>query len=146
MKENDLLTPSLQESTAESIYSVGALLAAAFFGGSVAVCIMATLNAYRLNSLRKDVVWLFLALATGLGILLMALNHPESAQDTVRMVNRGTGLMLVGAFYILYKKQYRSMAVLGIKAPSPYAPVIAACLVSFALTIGLVFLNTLAGG
>lgn len=147
MSANDLLSPSLQASNASSIYSVGALFAAAFFGGSVAVCIMATLNAWRLARLGKDALWLVLALAGGVAILVVTLDQGGD-NSTVRLLNRGAGFVLVGAFYLLYRRQYRSMTAMGINPPSPYLPVIAACILGFASTIVLVTLmagNTGAG-
>ncbi len=136
MSANDLLSPSLQGTNTNSIYSVGALFAAAFFGGSVAVCIMAALNAGRLRRLGKDAVWLALALAVGLAVVVVTLQQ-GSDSSTVRLFNRGTGFALVGLFYLLYRRQYRSMATMGNDPPSPYLPVIAASVIGFVVSVAV---------
>ena len=142
---NDLLTPTLDADQHTTIYSIGALVAAAFFGGGVAVCVMAMLNAHRLRRLGKDWVWLLLALAGSVAALMFAIDYYGLAESQsnreIRMVNRGVGFALVGLFYWVHRPQYRSMTATGATVPKPYVPVIAAVLVGFAATTGLMVIT-----
>ena len=51
---DDLLRPSLETSEQISIFSSGALMGAAFFGGPIAVTIVATMNSISLGRLTRE--------------------------------------------------------------------------------------------
>jgi hypothetical protein len=144
--DQDLLSPTLDADQHTTIYSVGALAAAAFFGGGVAVCVMGLLNSQRLRRLGKEWFWVLLALACSVAALAFAihffgLEDSQSGRE-VRMANRGAGFALVGLFYWVHRREYRSMTATGVTAPKPWVPVIAAAVVGFAATAGLMVLTT----
>ena len=137
---SDLLTPSLGERTTNSIYSVGALIAAAFFGGGPAVAIMGFINSARLGRLRADAVWLALLLFVAVGTVIFMFVYAAGDSDTlrnVRVLNRAVGFGLCGALYLMHRRAFKAMTVLGLDPPSPYVTVIGAVVASVALTIGL---------
>ena len=141
----DLLSPTLDADQHTTIYSVGALAAAAFFGGGVAVCVMGSLNSHRLRRLGEEWFWLLLALACSVAALVFAVHFfglaDSQSSREVRMVNRGAGFALVGLFYWVHRRQYRSMTATGVTPPKPWVPVIAAALVGFAATAGLMVIT-----
>jgi len=142
VQDNDLLKPSLaQDKLQQPIYSVGALIAAAFFGGAFAVPIVAFENARRQQRLGKDMLWLAVAMIASLGILYAAIvNQVQSTEFDarfVRIVNRATGFALVGLFYVLHRTAYRTQQFTGTDNPSPYVIVIFAVLVGAGITVVL---------
>ncbi|MEM8983970.1 MAG: hypothetical protein AAGC71_13150 [Pseudomonadota bacterium] len=136
---SDLLTPSLQNDSTMAVYSVGALIAAAFFGGGVAVVIMGTLNAYRLGRLGRDAILLIgmLLLSVGTLVAMIEMTAGGDTARTARLVNRGLGFVLCGALYLLHQRAFKAMNFLGLDKPSPYVPVIAAIVVSILVTMGV---------
>ena len=143
--DQDLLSPTLDADQHSTIYSVGALAAAAFFGGGFAVCVMGILNSQRLRRLSREWLWVLLALACSVAALVLAihffgLEDSQSGRE-VRMANRGTGFALVGLFYWVHRREYRSMTATGVTPPKPWVPVIAAALVGFAATAGLMVIT-----
>lgn len=128
-----LLQPTLNEVTAKrSIYPVGALIAAAFFGGTFAVCLLGAENSRRQQRLRRDVGWIVAAVVLScLTIYAAATNlfGPSSDGSELRLYNRAGGFALVGLFYQLHRTTYRTQTFAAADAPSPYAAVI---FVSFA--------------
>lgn len=129
MADEDLLTPSLGETKTRPIYSVGAMIAAAFFGGGVAVPFLATLNSRRLARLGRDALWLAAGLVAGVAAPLAVLHLQEAgvgdaAIRDARIVNRLTGFVLAAAYYRLHRDAYRTMKIMGLEAPSPWIPVI----------------------
>lgn len=142
MNNDDLLSPTLGETTTQSIYAPGALIAAAFFGGAFAVPLLATLNSRRLGRLRRDTVWIALGLVAVISMFLGLLSHyypvfDEDVRRTVRLASRGMGFALAGCYYLLHRQSYRTMTTMGLDAPSPYIPVISVILLSVLLTVGL---------
>lgn len=142
MQDNDLLKPSLaQGKVHQPIYSVGALIATAFFGGALAVPIVAFENARRQRRLGKDILWIAVAIIVSVGILYAAVvNQIQSGElDSrfLRIVNRATGFGLVGLFYVLHRTAYRTQQFAGVENPSPYAIVIFAVLVGIGATVAL---------
>jgi len=138
LSSDPLLQPSLGSSDSRPIYSAGALVAAAFFGGSISVCIMATLNSIRLNRMRAHAVYLVIAMVAGVAVIWF-LSEGVTTETTsrVRLANRGMGFALTGLFYLLYQRQYRSMKMLGGDPPSPWIPVILASLIGWVVTVGI---------
>ena len=137
----DLLAPTLEDQRHATIYSTGALVAAAFFGGGVAVCVMGLLNSQRLKRLGQDWLWLLLGMVCSIAALLFAVQYfgleDSQASREIRMANRGAGFLLVGLFYWVHRAQYRGMAATGVTPPKPWIPVIVASLVGLAVTVGM---------
>jgi len=145
MSEQDLLSPSLERARAEPIYSVGAQVAAAFFGGGLAVVMIAALNSKRLQRLSRDLVWLALGVACVVAVIAATAeaiegNAAEEVRRGLRLASRAVGFALVGGYYFLHRRAYRTMSATGIDPPSPYLVVIAAVLLSVFATLGLAYL------
>ncbi len=135
MERDDLLSPSLSKTPIEPIYSVGALIAAAFLGGGIGVTALAFANSLRLSRLDRDGLWLLLALSASIALAIAtgvattdldAASRPASA----RLYLRALGFALCGGFFLLHREAYRTMQVAGRAPPSPYVAVIVAVAVS----------------
>ena len=141
MTDDDLLKPSLGDrSKLQPIYSVGALIAAAFFGGGPAVVIVVGLNSDRLARLGRDAVWLVLGFVIAVAVPIAVLHGQVADTDTnafrnARLVNRGIGFALAGAAFLLHRDAYRTMRTVGIEPPKPLVPVIAATLGGIVATL-----------
>lgn len=146
---SDLLTPSLTGAVRSPIFSVNAIIAAAFFGGGFAVLLLATENARRLGRLRLD--WPLLALALlvfavvpvfGLWYVQNVSADAEDLRRNVRLTTRIVGFAAAGAFYWLHRNAHRTLRATGADPASPYVAVIAGVLLSIAVNLGLVGLAT----
>jgi cytochrome bd-type quinol oxidase subunit 2 len=135
-----LLQPTLsRDSIVSKPYSVGALIAAAFFGGAFAVLVLGGENSRRQRRLTRDLPWLLLGLAAWLGIALLPFLDSFSStiadhRAMARLVNRGAGFVLAGVFYCLHRRNYRTMATMGLAPPKPYGPVAAAVISGIFMT------------
>ena len=147
MTEHDLLTPTLNDNEQQTIYSVGALIAAAFFGGAIAVVFMCALSLRRLQLLRRYAPGLLIALAISVVLLWWGASlRTEESRTLLGIVNRGTGFAFAGGFYLLFKRQYRSMSILGGDPPSPYRAVIGSVVMSIiCVTVLIVAHKAIAG-
>ena len=143
MQDDELLRPTLSEQgSLKPIYSVGALIASAFFGGMAAVCIVGGENARRQRRLGKDAIWLALAILATIGLLYGVMQYQVTSGEgvdasMVRLANRGGGFALAGLFYWLHRTAYRTQQFTGTDAPSPWAIVITACVIGIILVLGL---------
>lgn len=136
-----LLQPSLESQRATSIYSFGALVAAGFFGGAIAVTIVATLNSYLLKRLSRDALWLALGIVAGVATLfIMDAVYEARTTRELRYALRGVGLLLAGGYYLLHRSELRAMATVGIKARSPWLPVVGAIVAAAAWNVLLMIL------
>jgi hypothetical protein len=94
MSNGDLLTPSLTDASRMPIFSVNAMIAAAFFGGAFAVPLLAMENSRRLARLHRDAPVLVLGLLIAAAALLFtvqsvgALGASESRSE-FRLISRG---------------------------------------------------------
>lgn len=135
----DLLTPSVGAAPRAPLFSVNALIAAAFFGGVFAAPLIALENARRLGRLRRDALVLGLALVVAAVAVLLLFSmlgpDPADSRTQVRMLHRAAGFALAGGCYWLHRNAYRTQRMLGIDPASPWIAVIAAVLVSLFLTI-----------
>lgn len=139
--DQNLLSPSLDTPPTQPIYSMGAMIAAAFFGGSFAVPLLALENSRRLRRLGNDAIWLILALlaATILVVWVLATStQTENWGRDLRMWNRGGGFLLAGGFYLLHRRAYRTMRHTGLDSPTPYAAVAVAVIAGIAITLALI--------
>lgn len=139
MSDTDLLAPSLSATPRTAIFSVNAMIAAAFFGGAFAVPLLAIENSRRLSRLGKDLPWLVLGLAAAALALLLVLRSTDGAQfsSELRLMSRALGFAFVGACYWLHRQAYRSLKMIGIEPASPWLAVFATVLLSLAISIAL---------
>lgn len=124
---DDLLEPSLDDAGAGSratIYSSAVGYVSAFFGGPVGAGVVATVNARRLDRLRKD--WWILPLALlvtlayvawlvrggGIDWLEQNLGGGKSMPKTV------LGIAMFALTHRVHRTYYRNMEVLGLDPPS----------------------------
>ena len=140
MSRDELLTPSLGNGDTQApIHSIGAMIAAAFFGGAPAVPLLAAENSRLRGRLAKDAPWLILALVLTalLMITLTSYYHPDEPSDVrrnIRLFSRATGFAYVAAYFLLFRRIYRTQRMMGLDPPSPYGPVIAAVLGGIAVS------------
>ena len=142
LAESDLLAPSLTEAPRTAIFSINAMIAAAFFGGAFAVPLLAMENSRRLARLQSDAPFLVLALLGATAILFFVLQSVDISEfrSEFRLLSRALGFAYVGAYYWLHRQAYRSLKMVGIEPASPWLAVFASILLSTAITILL--LNT----
>jgi len=116
------------------------LIAAAFFGGALAVACMGALNSRRLGRLKPDTLWLMpmavAAIATMAFAYSLALSGTDD-QGLSRIPNRAIGFLLVGVLYLAHRRAFRAMKFLGLDVPSPIVPVVVAVLVQGAVQLGV---------
>lgn len=134
---NDLLQPSLggETSAATSIYSSTTGYLAAFFGGPLGGAAIALTNSWRLRRLGKDwpLAIVAIALTGGMiwweqrlgGLAWLRSNFGSSGQ---RFAVRIVGIVMFTAIYLIHRRYYRNMDMMGIKPPSGWIPGIAAIL------------------
>jgi hypothetical protein len=140
---DDLLRPSLSGTNAQAtaIYSATTGYVAAFLGGPVGGAVIAMMNSWRLRRLSKD--WPIALLAVA---LLYAMLHWEYQQGGNDWLTRHLGssgpsalrsvvsLLFFCGIYLLHYKSYRSMQLLGLKAPSGWVPGIVAVVIGIFVT------------
>ncbi len=144
MDDTGLLKPSLDGAQSQTIYSVGALIATAFFAGGSAVLVMAALNSHRLNRLSRDIVWILGGLLLCGALLWVGYLWADDAR-TMRIANRALGFLLAGGVYLVFRPYYRSMSVMGREPPSPYLKVVLALLAGTAFNVAVVALAVASG-
>jgi hypothetical protein len=142
MSNGDLLTPSLTDASRMPIFSVNAMIAAAFFGGAFAVPLLAMENSRRLARLHRDAPVLVLGLLIAAAALLFtvqsvgALGASESRSE-FRLISRGIGFAFVGACYWLHRRAHRAVKTVGIEPASPWLAVIITVFLSAAISATL---------
>ncbi len=132
----DLLQPSLESSKPVSIFSSGALMAAAFFGGPVAVSIIATLNSASLGRASKEWPKLLAVLLSGvIAAFFIGTYALDGLTDSrsFRLSVRAAGFVSFGLVWLMHMKELRALSALGLDPRSPWVPVISACL--FAIVV-----------
>ncbi len=139
----DLLKPSLGDDAIEPIYSPGALMAAAFFGGGFAITALAGANMRRLNRLSSEWPWLVLGALASVVVIYVTMHLRGDGADQegnrdVRIAVRATGFVLWGLFYYLHRERYRALQTFGLPPPSPWVPVILALVFSTVCTLFVV--------
>ena len=134
---NELLQPSLggEASAATSIYSTTTGYMAAFFGGPLGGAAIALTNSWRLRRLGKDwpLAVVAIVLTGGMawweqrmgGLTWLRSNFGSSGE---RFAVRLVGLAMFGVIYLIHRRYYRSMEMMGITPPSGWVPGVAAIL------------------
>jgi hypothetical protein len=123
---DDLLQPSLTEDRVEAtaIYSPTAGYVCSFFGGPIAAVAFASVNSRRLGRLPADLPWLIAALALFVIALWWAFmgRYPDPLQpwiqENVEISVRVLGVVYFGAIYLLHRRHYRAMQMMGIESPN----------------------------
>ena len=148
---DELLRPSLERSEPVAILSSGALMGAAFFGGPIAVTIVAVMNSVSLRRLAKEWPMILAAFAVGAVSVYLFGNYVfDGLADarSFRIAARAAGFVSFGIVWLMHRKELRALSTLGIEPRSPWQPVIAACLVAIAVhaVIVLTLAETLTNG
>ena len=144
---DDLLRPSLSgtSASATAIYSALTGYVAAFLGGPVAAAVIAMLNSWRLRRLSKD--WPLAVLAVVLLHTMLWWEYRQGGNEWLirylgasgpRALQSVVSLLFFCGIYLLHYKSYRSMQLLGLKAPSGWVPGIIAVIIGFCVTYVLV--------
>ena len=144
---DDLLRPSLSGTGAQAtaIYSATTGYVAAFVGGPVAAAVVALINSWRLRRLTKDWPLALLALAFSYAMLAWELRRggdewlvQHLGSSGPRAFSSVVGLLFFCGIYLLHYRSYRSMQLLGVKAPSGWVPGIIAVVVGLGVTFAFV--------
>ncbi|MES2318911.1 MAG: hypothetical protein V4631_15635 [Pseudomonadota bacterium] len=132
------------------MYSLRSSLLLGFFAGPLPLVLYWSLNSYRLKR-PLDAIAYLLAIA-GFAALVYAYYSgatPEFAQwtqrhlggaGTMRTVLQAYAVALWAGFYLMHRKQYRSMGLFGVASPSPWIALLACVILGVALTYGLIAL------
>jgi hypothetical protein len=140
---DDLLRPSLSGTNAQAtaIHSAFTGYLVAFLGGPVAAAVIALINSRRLRRLSKDWPIALLALALLHTMLWWELRDGGDKWLTDLLGSSGprafrsvVSLLFFCGIYLLHYRSYRSMQLLGIKAPSGWVPGIIAVLIGFCVS------------
>lgn len=144
-----LLTPSLSEQgRAVGLYSLNTSLLLGFLGGPLPLVLYSALNSYRLKRTGEYLVYLLAVLGyvglmsacilgTGIGVP-QALYDFLGGSGGARVVSQVYAMLLWASFYLMHKRQHRSMSLFGVPAPSPWIALVAC----FALGFGLQWVLT----
>jgi hypothetical protein len=147
MNDNsDLLRPSLSgaNASATAIYSATTGYLVSFLGGPVAGALIAMVNSYRLRRLSRDWPVALFAVALLHTMLWWELRNGGSewlkghlGASGPRAFHSVVSLLFFCGIYLLHYTSYRSMRVMGLKAPSGWVPGIIAIIVGFSVTVAL---------
>ncbi len=148
MSDHDnLLRPSLSGTNvpANAIYSATTGYVVAFLGGPVAAAAIALTNSWRLRRLARDWPVALLALALLHAMLWWQLRQGGYEWLTQHLGSTGpqalrsvVSLLFFCGIYLLHYRSYRSMRLLGLKAPSGWVPGLIAIVIGVAVTSGFV--------
>jgi hypothetical protein len=129
--QHDLLKPTLDSGAPASLapYSVQTMFLVGFFGGPLAALGITGLNSHRLRRFSRDLPllvtlavvvvalsWLIFISSTGLPAREW-INEVMGASGR-RLSSRLLGLLLVGAGYLLHRREQRNADLLGIERPN----------------------------
>jgi hypothetical protein len=143
---NELLQPSLgsDASPASSIYSATTGYVAAFFGGPIGGAAVALTNSWRLKRLGKDWPLALVAIALTVGTAWweqraggLAWLDSHFGRSGQRFAVRIVGLAMFGIIYLIHRRYYRNMVMMGIKPPAGWGVGIAAVIVGMAILAAL---------
>lgn len=130
---DEMLRPTLAPDVTApaAIYSSNALFLTAFFGGAFALLAFAAINVQRLGRVRRDAGYLLLGLAltVALAIFLYRPGQQWSVAGltpaaSARLAWRSFALLLAMGVFLLHRRYYRSMSLVGLEPPSPWAAAI----------------------
>jgi hypothetical protein len=146
-----LLTPSLSNTAPTvGLYSLRSSLLLGVLGGALPLVLYWSLNSYRLKRPLDAVAYVLAIL--GFAALVYAyysgampqftqwINHYLGSAGTMRTALQAYAMFLWAGFYLMHRKQYRSMGLFGIVSPSPWIALVACLALGVALTYAIVFL------
>lgn len=151
-----LLEPSLQKHTPRgALYSIGAHVIVAFFGGPVALMFFSMWGAYKINKLKEHWLLYILGLLAGLALLVCVywmlktgwpsvLEIGSSDRSSAVNIIRIGSIFLSGYVYLGLRDYFRVGEVAG-EAPSPWVTGIAAVVVGYLITRILIMVAMGAG-
>jgi hypothetical protein len=117
----------------------------AIFGGPVAAAVIALINSWRLRRLSKD--WVLAPLAVVLLYVMLWWEYQQGGNEwlTGHLGSSGpaalrsvVSLLFFCGIYLLHYKSYRSMQLLGLKAPSGWVPGLIAVIIGAAVIYAFV--------
>jgi hypothetical protein len=149
---DELLQPTLSEQAQSAApYSIQATFFTGFFGGPFAALAIIGVNSVRLRRLQRDVLvlttllalvllvgWMFYA--TQLGLAMQAWLTETFGRGNLRFVSRLSGLLVVGAGYLLHRREQRNAELVGMKRPNGWIAGIACVVIGSALMLGYALL------
>ena len=145
----DLLRPTLAPDVTApaALYSSNALFLTAFFGGAFALLALAALNVQRLGRVRRDAGYLLLGFALTIA-LVMGLYRPGQEwsvaglthEGSTRLIWRSFALLLAVGAFLVHRRYYRSMSLVGLEPPSPWKAAIGCCVLGFVAQVAAVTL------
>jgi hypothetical protein len=148
---DDLLQPTLtaERGVATAIYSAQTGFYSAFLGGPVAALLIAGINASRLGRLRQDLPLFAAALAIFIAVAWWMFDGPAVAYLIERLGGSGPhltlralGLVYFGVFYLVHRRHYRNMEMMGIEPPNGWAVGVPCTLAGFAVSALIVLFAT----
>ncbi|MCW5621944.1 MAG: hypothetical protein KIS79_12635 [Burkholderiales bacterium] len=144
----DLLRPSLSggDSPVSAPYSMQTTFLTGFFGGPFAAIAIFAINSFRLRRISRDLpVGIGMLLVVLLGMWVLHRTAPGGAalawleaslgSRSIRFVHQMAGLLIVGAAYLLHRREQRNSDLLGLKRPNGWVAGIACILLGTALSI-----------
>jgi hypothetical protein len=143
-KNNHLLQPSLSKNDGNSIriYSEATGYVSAIFGGAIATSLISLLNSYRIGRLRKDWPLGIAAIIYTVAIFKWKLQFDGQEWFTIhfgkgsfQVLETVLGFGFFGVGYLLHRKYYRNMQILGLKAASGWIPGLLAIIASWLMNI-----------
>lgn len=147
----ELLRPTLSEHTQNAApYSIQTTFFTGFFGGPFAALAIIGWNAARLRRLPRDlpVLALLLALvllagwglhATQAGFAFQAAFAEKFGSGSVRFGYRLSGLLIVGAGYLLHRREQRNAELVGMSRPNGWIGGIVCIVIGIAALLGYAF-------
>ena len=149
IQDSELLRPSLTADvdSPQPVYSVRTGFLSSFFGGPVAGATIALLNSQRLRRLKMD--WPIAVLALGSSALLQwsVIRHwwrwldGALGDSSSGYVYQLLSLAFSGVVYAIHRPYYRSMMLLGLKAPNGTVVGLAAIAFGIAVQFGFYYLT-----
>jgi hypothetical protein len=141
-----LLRPSLSGEAAPetTIYSATTGYMAAFFGGPVGGAVVGLVNAWRLRRLGRDWPLALAAIAMAVGLSWWNVRGGGGAWLTEQFGRSGTeialrvvGLVFFAGVYLIHRRYYRSMEMMGNEPPSGWVLGFAGAVVGLVATFSI---------
>jgi hypothetical protein len=137
MKTEELYEPSLSTGTIRETrsYNIGSLVYVAFFGGVLALSVLATKNAKQLQ-VRPAIIQGLIAAAIVVFIAKMGFYYAyfhdliELDRSSVKFLARGAELLLFGGFFLAMRQPFKQHLIFGGETESLWKAGVIWCLVS----------------
>lgn len=145
-----LLRPSLTKSrTTAALYSPQSSFLLGFFMGALPLILYSALNSIRLKRVNDTAAYV-IALAAFIALIYSSFMDPRPAAlvwvnaqlgqgSSMRGASRILAVVLWGCFYLMHRKEHRSVELLGTR-PSPWIPAIGCAVAGTGLVYAIYFL------